>query len=339
MALGTARLVPGDAAVTVHRGSPTAAADAPLRSGDGLTVVRGTAIVQTATGRLFARMGTTINFGDTSPRIVRGDVLAVGNHMRLGTQPANLVVSGVTRIRQALTLEVAAYDGRTAVRTAAAEYTLDSLRRIVVVGARGSASSRVSPLTLDGSDVWDRQYLGIAIELDRALNERSRGIALQSDGIGAAIKARLLDVLSPWTDLVPLSDTSVGEAVVAAELATAAHLDASGLREMLLWRGEGAPWGLIAFQLGLTSLPGELPGVTEAAVPATVTPTTVAATPAATPTTTPSGSGPRFTVPGAGPVPTVTTPPTTAPEPVVVNPLGGVVNGVGNVLGGLLGAK
>lgn len=339
MAPGTARLVPGDAAVTVHRGSPTAAADAPLRSGDRLTVTRGTAIVQTATGRLFARMGTTITFGDTSPRIVRGDVLAVGQHMRLATQPANLIVDGVGRIRQELSLEVATYQGVTSVRTAVDEYALDALRRVVVVGAGGSTSARMSPLTIDGADSWDRQYLGVALELDRGLNARSRGISLQSDGTGAAVKSRVLTAISQWTDLMPLGETSVGDAVVAAELATAAHLDTDGLRQMLLNRSEGASWGLIAYELGLTKLPNELPGIDEAAMPATPQTTLVVAPVATTPTTTP---GRTFIVPGAGPVTTTpppTTTPTTAPEPVVVDPLGGLVGGLGNVLGGLLGAK
>ena len=338
MAPGTARLVPGDAAVTVHRGSPTAAADAPLRSGDALTVTRGTAIVQTATGRLLARMGSTINFGDTSPRIVRGDVLAVGNHMRVATQPANLVVNGVTHITQALSLEVSAYEGATSVRTAVEEYALDALRRVVVVGAGGSTSGRVSPVTIDGSDAWDRQYLGVALELDRGLNARSRGISLQTEGTGADVKSRLLNALSPWTDLMPLGQSSVGDAVVAAELATAAHLDANGIREMLLSRADGASWGLIAYELGLTSMPHELPGIDETAMPAIPVTTVTTPVPVETPTTTP---GRTFVVPGAGPVtPTPsTTTPTTTPEPVVVDPLGGLVNGLGNVLGGLLGAK
>lgn len=340
MAPGTARLVPGDAAVTVHRGSPTAAADAPLRSGDGLTVVRGTAIVQTATGRLLARSGTTINFGDTSPRIVRGDVLAIGNHMRVATQPANLLVDGVTRIRQALSLEVGAYDGETSLSTANDKYSLDALRRIVIVGAGGSTSGRSLPLALDSTDTWDRQYLGVAIELDRGLNERSRGISLQAEGSGAAVKSQLASLLSGWNELTALGDNAVGEAVVAAELATAAKLDESGVRELLMWRADGAPWGLIAYQLGMTGMPNELPGVDETAVAAVpVTSVTTTPKPVTTPTT--SLSGPRFTVPGAGPVkpapsPTTTT---TAPEPVVVDPLGGLVNGLGNVLGGLLGGK
>ncbi len=246
------------------------------------------------------------------------------------------MVSGVTRIRQALSLEVASYDGVTNVRTARDEYALNELRRVVIVGAGGSTSGRVSPLTLNPADAWDRQYLGVAIELDRALTERSRGLTLQSDGSTADVQARLLDVLSSWSELVPLGDTAVGEAIIAAELATAARLDTAGLHEMLLWRADGASWGIIAFELGLTSVPA-LPGVDETAIPATPTTSLNAVTPGAT---TPSAgvSGPRFTVPGAGPVkPTPTTPTTTEPAPVVVDPLGGVVSGLGNVLGGLLG--
>lgn len=338
LAPGTARLVPGDAAVTVHRGSPTAAADAPLRSGDELTVSRGTAIVQTTTGRLLARVGTTLKFGDTSPRVVRGDVLAVGEHMRVAGQPAQLVVNGVSRIRQGLSLEVSAYNGVTEVHTPSQDYELNALSRVVVAGVGGSASGRTSPVTLNAADAWDRQYLGVALELDRALNERSRGISLQADGTGAGVKARLLNVLSPWSDLIPLGDTSVGEAVVAAEVATAAKLDQEHLREMLLWRADGTPWGLIAFQLGLTQAPAELPGVDETAVPEPVVVTPLA--PATPPTTMapPVVEGPRVTAPNgpAKPTPTTTTP-TTSVEPPVVDPVGGLLTGVGNLLGGLLG--
>jgi hypothetical protein len=155
------------------------------------------------------------------------------------------------------------------------------------------------------------------------------------------VKAQLLNALAQCTDLAPLGDTSVGDAVVAAELATAAHLDRSGLRQMLLSRADGASWGLIAYELGFTSLPQELPGIDETAMAAV--PTTTTAAPVSAPTTTPTTTpGRTFVVPGAGPVPTTAPPtatPTTEPEPVVVDPLGGLVNGLGNVLGGLLGAK
>ena len=342
LAPGTARLVPGDAAVTVHRGSPTAAADAPLRSGDALTVARGTAIVQTSAGRLLARSGTTINFGDTSPRIVRGDVLGDGNHRSSRrASAANLVVNGVARVRQALSLEVGAYDGATSVRTTNDEY-VPSTRCAGLSSPAPAAprSGRHAPLSLDPSDVWDRQSLGVAIELDAALNERSRGIspASRRHGRRGEVANSCRRCRRGTTSTARRRRRRV-KPLLPPNWRRPPSSDDTGLREMLVWRADGASWGLIAYQLGRHQHARGTAGHRRDRRGRATVPTTRAPEPAASATTpTTRRRAPVHACPAPAPSrrpPSTTT--TTAPSSVVVDPLGGLVNGVGDVLGGLLG--
>jgi len=342
---GTARLVPGDAAVTVNRVSPTAAADAPLRSGDALTVTRGVAILQTATGRLFARPGTTITFGGTSPRLKRGEVLidSLGGSKAFSivTQAGRVAVDGVARIHQGLSLEVGVYDGLAKIKTASASLTVPSLRRAVIAGVAGSTMDSTTPLQLDATDSWDRRLMGVALELDAVLNSRSRGLTLQVAGAPADVREKVLSATGQWSDLTVLApELAVGEAVVAAELARAARLRPGGADNALKMRSEGASWGLIAVSQGLKTIPAEIPGIDEAVVPVVnrlVAPVvdledSVIVTPPPQKVRVPESMPP--VIDGK---PVVTTPPPVEEsEPVVVNPLGPLVKGLGSILSGLL---
>ncbi|MBA2609085.1 MAG: hypothetical protein H0U92_09115 [Actinobacteria bacterium] len=345
LAPGTARLVPGDAAVTVHRVSPTAAADAPLRSGDVLTVTRGIAIVQTAAGRLFARPGTTIAFDGTSPRIRRGDVLINATKpFELVTQTAEITVRGVARVHQALSLEVGQYKGSSAVETKAQSFTVPALRRAVIAGLTGSTLGSTTPLSLNPTDSWDRRLMGVALELDAALSSRSRGLTLQVANATVEVRDQVLSAVHQWTDLTVLApELPVGESIVAAELARAGQLSHAALRDVLALRAEGASWGLVAVAHGIKTIPAEIPSINATVVPIVsnlapplIDPNTVIlppqpykvpvkpVTPAAPPTTQKE----------------VVTPPTAPVQdsaPVVADPLGPVVKGVSSILSGLLG--
>lgn len=152
----------------------------------------------------------------------------------------------------------------------------------------------------------------------------------------------MLSVAQNWTDLTVLApDLSVGEAVVAAELAKAGRLDATAMSEVMALRAEGASWGLIAVSQGIRAIPAEIPGVDAVVVPVVnnvatqvLDPNTVILIPqpnkipvkAVTPLTTPPDD--------------VVTPPTEPvrdSEPVVADPLAPLIKGLSGVLSGLLG--
>lgn len=340
---GTARLVPGGAAVTVHRGSFTAAADAPLRSGDSLTVTRGIAILQTSAGRLLAREGATIAFDDASARLVRGDVLVDAVKFSLATQVANVVVDGVARVRQALSLEVGVYKGAATVSTAIDSLRVPALRRVGVAGALGVATAHTMPLVLDPNDSWDRRLMGTALELDSVLSSRSRGLTAQTAGASEKVRDQILSVASGWSDVSALSDQPVGEVVVAAELQKAARLSNFAMRSALALRAEGASWGLVAVSQGVKVLPAALPGIDEAAVPAVHAVSTLSDP--VTTTFTPPAAGfggsqePVDQVPVAGRITVApAAEPGEQPALVVSDPLGPLVSTVGSILSGLLGS-
>ena len=149
----------------------------------------------------------------------------------------------------------------------------------------------------------------------------------------------MLTAAAGLNDLTVLAQQPVGEVVVAAELARATKT-AGVLASSLAQRAEGASWGLIAYASGIRNIPEEIPGIYASAVPV------VQATPAAnlpTVVTTPVPGTkyliPQPTTPPAPVDPNLPTTTTTAPpaEPVVVNPLGGLLGGVGGLLSGLLG--
>ena len=339
VAPGTARLVPGDAAVTVHRGTPVAAADALLRAGDTLTVQRGVAALRTALGTIYAGPGSSIAVTDGAPRIARGDVLVQGQDMIVGMRWATATVNGIARVRQGLTLEVEVYRGGAVVRTATETVGVPRLRRAVVAG-NGASLVTIAPLVLKADDLWDRKFLGSAIELDAALTARSRGLTMQISGEAADVVNKVV-AATGFKDLSALGNEPIGEFVVAAELARAAHLGESAVAAALRLRSQGASWGLIALEQGLHAVPAPFAGIDTAAVPTGTIPSAPATN--ATPTTPTTPNAPSVTVPAVvvpvappGETSTVVTLPPAEPQPPS-NPVAALVDGVDNILGGLLG--
>ena len=337
---GTARVIPGDAAVTVHRGTPVAAADALLRAGDTLTVQRGLAALRTSLGTIYATGGSVIAITSGAPRVTRGDVLVQGKEMVVGMRAASATINGISRVRQGLTLEVDVYRGGAVVRTATDTVGVQRLRRAVVSG-NGASLVTIAPLVLNSADKWDRRFLGTAMELDAALSARSRGLTMQVADDGDAVVNKVV-AATGFSDLTLLRNEPVGEFVVAAELARAAHLGEQGVLAALKLRSEGASWGLIAIEQGVHTLPAIFDGIDNAVVPVatgTVAQVPAADAPAGTTTPTPAVKLPKVPVtvpkPTSGGTTPVTLPPPAPAEPT--NVVASLVEGVDNLLGGLLG--
>ncbi len=340
LAPGTARLVPGDAAVTVHRGTPVAAADALLRAGDTIAVDEGVATVRTAGGSLVARAGSAITITDGAPRVTRGDVLLQGKGFAVAMRAATVDVTGTARVRQGLTLELAMYNGGAVVRTMSETLGVPRLRRAIIAGAGGPAAVQIAPMVLDPTDGWDRKFLGDALELDVVLTARSRGLTMQVVGGGNSVLDKVL-ATPAWKDaLTVLGNTPIGEVIVAAELARAANLPKEAVEATLRLRNEGASWGLIALGHGVRTVPETFQGLDSVLVPA-VAPAAVVPEAPTTPTVpAPIGSG---STGGGRSTPSVTTvtnepPPTVPVVPVEpTNPIVGLVDSLDDLLAGLLG--
>ncbi|HVV38264.1 MAG TPA: hypothetical protein VHC63_16775 [Acidimicrobiales bacterium] len=338
---GTARIIPGDAAVTVHRGTPVAAADALLRAGDTVSVNQGVAALRTAVGTLYASAGSVIAITSHLPRITRGDVLVQGNDISVAMRAATAEVNGLARVRQGLTLEVDIYRGAAVVHSATDMVGVTRLRRAIVAG-NGSSLITLAPLVINPADAWDRKFLGTAIELDAALSARSRGLTMQIANDSADVVTKVIDVTG-FKDLTLLQNQPVGEIVVAAELARAAHLGDAGVDAALKLRSEGASWGLIALEQGVHALPPVFAGIDSVVVPVanTVDKAVTALPPLdttpnipATPTVKVPTTTPKVQV--TQPSTVVTTPPVTEPAPPT-NPVNTLVDGLDNLVGGLLG--
>jgi hypothetical protein len=277
---------------------------------------------------------------------MRGDVLVVAKGFEIATRNASAVVDGITRIRQELSVEFGVYRGSAAVHTFDRDINVPVLRRAVIAGSGGATSMSTRPLSLDATDLWDRQLLGTALELDVALSSRSRGLTMQVAGRGDEVVSKVL-AATGWRDLTSLGQEPVGEVVVAAELAKFVGGGADVARAALRLRDEGASWGLVAVANGLRRPPRAFPEVDAVAVPVFGEPRLV------TGYVTAVSSAPTTIVAGST-IPKVKLPlttPTTAPgtggsvvnvvpvqqDPPIVDPIGTVVRGVGNVIGGLLG--
>ena len=343
LALGTARLVPGDAAVTVRRATPVAAADALLRAGDTFVVERGIAVLKTRAGEIHALAGSTVAITDGAPRVTAGDVLVLGKGFNVAMRSATAEINGLVRVRQGLSLELEVYRGGALLRTPTETHGVPRFRRAIVTGSGGPFAVTVAPLVLDAHDRWDRKFLGDALELDAVLSARSRGLTMQVAGRGAELMDRVR-ARTGWTQLTALPDQPIGELVVAAELARAADLGGDGMAAALQLRAEGASWGLIALEQGVREVPPAFDGLDSVVVPVLAPSVVVPLGPDApsSPATTAPSPRPRIKVPAppitppgnSQPPVTVAPPPTATPS----NPVSGLIDTVDGLVGGLLGS-
>ena len=317
--------VDGSATVTLpDGGSKVVTGSATLDFGSVVDVHEGTATLKLAAGQVYElRSGLTRADGtasadssvrvDAPPELLAGDALVTGGFpaaIRYDTTTESAL--GAVKISADVPL-AAAYAGRTSISGAGALSEVRGLRQVVL-----TPSATPSPLAYDGSDPWDRRYLGEAIAFGKRLEALARGYTsdLRAENRSASFFESVLPALADEREFSGdlLDDRPPGETLVGAAIALEGRQGTFRERwdAVFTFRDQGAAWGLVAADQGVSSAPvldtlelaiGQSP-LAGSPPPPTTTPTG----PAPTTTTTTSGAPPT-----SGP--TTTTPPTTPPPP------------------------
>jgi hypothetical protein len=237
------RSATSDNSGTIDRGTTVKLLDgaATLSFGDGRTIE--------------LHRGTAVKVDDV-PSVSAGDALVVAEDSRFRVKAAGTtfsVTDGAARVARGLGAEVSAYRGTVTISSAGRTMIVGQLRR-ATVATLGVLPQDVEPVRLRPTDVWDRRYLGVAMELTEQLQARSDGIT------GQLAKGRAGDIAF-FTDVLPVlkRDSDVvasllnverapGETLVGAAIAAegrGASL-ADRWRDVFAFRDAGAAWGLVA---------------------------------------------------------------------------------------------
>ena len=332
--------VDGAASVTAVDGATRELVDEVevLAFGEQVAMVSGSAELELADGSTYELRSredtaTVLEVG-APPRVLAGELLAVGGFpAQVSVDTATLTAQGALRV-DADELVASAYTGRARVTGVGDVGELAGLRRLVLV-----AGGAPEPITFDGTDEWDRRYLGEAIAFGERLEALARGYtsdlppgAGRSLSFFQSVLPALADERELGEDLLDPARTP-GETLVGAAITVQGRQGTFRERwqEVFAFRAAGAAWGLVALDQGVSAAPvldtielaidasdgaGTSPTTTQAESPAATTP----GVPTDTTTTRP-------------PPTTTTTAPPAPPEAGLLDP---VVGPTSEVLEGLL---
>lgn len=370
---GEARLTAVSGRVEVSKGNGPWVRASPglLRAGDRVRVRDGRAmLVLAGDGRLELRRGSTVRVAQV-PQLLAGDLLVLPARREVAVSAASVrAVAGdgsAVRLRRGLAVETGVYRGGATVSSAGRSLAVPALRQ-TTVPAPGLVPDRAGPLMLRRNDAWDRRFLLDAIVLGDDLEQFSRGLTSQlppGTPRGRQLLVTLLPALAAERELdaVVREVTALppGEQVVGAAITLVGRHRpfTERWRAVFGFRGEGASWGLVAFDQDVRQRPvatveealGRLVRRPELAAPPSA-PGSSGGVPPPTAPPPPPPARPGQPTPTPGPPPTTTT--TTPPPAVTVPPgllppppedggglLGGVVDplvdAVSGLIGGLLG--
>lgn len=334
-----------------------------IREGAGTLVLPGGATLEMRADR-DGGQDTKLVMGPV-PVLLGGDLLVVapgGSRLKVGGTSVQ-VVGGAARVSKPAGVEVAvaAYDSPVEIDSAAQVRRVEALREMQVP-ALGQPPDRARPLMYDGTDPWDRRFLGAAIDLGERLEALAAGYTQNlAQGEGRTV-AFFMRVLPGLADEAEFAETGVdpgrpaGDTLIGAAIAELGRHGTFGERWQAVFEfhDEGAAWGIVALDQGVETTPlikaltGAVNSSPLVAAPprpgSTTLPTTVpTTTPSSggpspttptTPTTVPEGSSPTFDDNDGGLLGPLVAPLTPVLEPIT-EVLGGLLSGL---LGGLLGS-
>lgn len=365
---GEARLsVSGRVLLTERGKSPKPVEkDTVIHFGDRVKLITGTARIASADGTTYDLRCGPIGCAEATdfrlasdPTLEGGDLLVTAGRTPVLVHAAGseVEVSGAARLARSLAVSAAVYRGRAVLRTGGRPFTVPALRQ-AAVPAIGVLPTAATPLAYDEGDEWDKRFLGAAMAFGRELEARGRAFG-PNVRAGEGRTAGFYKLLLPELDREPGFDTSLltasrspGETLVGATIAVAGKTAsfAERWRSVFGFRDEGAAWGLVALDQGVTdgpSLVGRLDAAIGRAPLRFSGPAVLASGPATTTTTTTvapragGGGGGGSTGTTTTTQPPTTSPPTTQPPittPPTIPPTTGdpLVQQVVDTLNGLL---
>ncbi|MGH9265958.1 MAG: hypothetical protein ACRD1D_14810, partial [Acidimicrobiales bacterium] len=257
---------PGEDRVEVTNGSRD------LKAGDRVRVREGTAVIRLPDDRrLELRVGSELEMrsaeGDDDevrPALMAGDLLVVsdGGPYTVAVTDAQVAVHGDARISRGVALLVAAYEGTAQLSAGGSTLAVPALRQASLPPA-GQFPTRVTPLEASPSDGWDQRYLSDAIELGGQLDARSQGFTAQlgpNEGRSYQYFRDLFPRLAAepgFTAGMVNSARAPGETLVGAAITLEGTRGTFAERwaSVFGFRDQGASWGLVALDQGVTRVP------------------------------------------------------------------------------------
>lgn len=252
-------VVSGSARIIRDSKNFSVAERAPIEVGDRIALSRGgVARVNLARGRSFELINGEVRISSTDRlELERGRVLATAS------APATVSVdrlrvassSGTFRVDRGISTRAAVYVGGARLSLGSDRLSLPRLRQVVV--AEGILPGKEKPLRLDPADRWDQRILQVVLDLDARLANFGRGLEAQlGTGSGLDFFSRLVPGVGDLNFLAPLLGNRRSDLLIGLALAS----EASGTNPTSVGRtfskayglwGEGASWGLIAFEFGV----------------------------------------------------------------------------------------
>ena len=373
---GEGRLEPNGRVLLTESGRQpvTIARPRPLKAGDTIEVVEGTAKVLLPAGAEIELQPRSVLAFSRGPELRTGDLLITssGSSGTVRAAGSDVGVDGSARVTLAPSLRVVTYQGTASVRSGGRGLDVPALRA-AEVSLIGLLPGRPSPLVLDRADPWLGRFLAEATDKEDALESRSRGFSTQvsqREAASPAFYGNLLpglpfpsefdqDDVDRLGRAQPQAPVRSGEVLLGSAIALQGKRGtfAERLAGAAAFRAEGAAWALVAVDQQVPSLeallrlidgavnaaPLELaaapPVVAPAALPSEPPParaTTTTRRPITRSSPTTSTTRPRPTATTTPPQP----PPTSQPQLLPLEPLlDSTVDPVVDLLAELLGTR
>lgn len=265
-----ARLTLSGRALVSQRGGPLKPVDADrrLRAGDRVKMIAGSARVEAADGTTYelrcggdaCAEGSDFEWG-SEPTLLNGEVLVGASRTPVVVEAAGseVEVTGMARVSRSLAVSAEAYRGDVVLRSGGRPFTVPALRQ-AAIPALGVLPTTASPVAYDDGDEWDRRVLGAAIAFGRELEARSQAFGANLRA-GEGRTVGFYKLVVPALDAEPAFDGSLvdgrrgpGETLVGAVIAAKSKKApfAQRWREIFSFRDEGAAWGLVALDQGVS---------------------------------------------------------------------------------------
>ncbi len=228
------------------------AGDRHLAAGDRTRLSDGGAVLEMVRGlEIELRSGSDITV-DLAPVLHSGEALvrtddASSRVMASADSAAVIAPDSVVRLTRSLAYGASAYRGRVELHSVGRSIDVPTFRH-ATIAAVGAVSREPLPILVDDTDVWDRRYLGAAIELTRQLDAVSSGFTANvvtsirpvPDLVLTAVPGA---VATREFDAVASGQRRPGELLVGTAIATAAKASVTPVFD---FRDQGATWGLVA---------------------------------------------------------------------------------------------